>query len=67
MHFIDDFMLKFAYQEHFKSYYYDSRNLSLQFPSISANQDADVCIIGAGFLGLSTALELAEKGKKLLS
>lgn len=66
MHFIDDFMLKFAYQEHFKSYYYDSRNLSLQFPSISANQYADVCIIGAGFLGLSTALELAEKGKKVI-
>ncbi|WP_150539220.1 NAD(P)/FAD-dependent oxidoreductase [Actinobacillus vicugnae] len=59
-------MLKFAYQEHFKSYYYDSRNLSLQFPKITANQDADVCVIGAGFLGLSTALELAEKGKKVV-
>lgn len=59
-------MLKFAYQEHFKSYYYDSRNLSFQFPSICANQDADVCVIGAGFLGLSTALELAEKGKKVI-
>lgn len=59
-------MLTFAYQEHFKSYYFDSRNLDFQFPPISANQSADVCIIGAGFLGLSTALELAEQGKKVI-
>lgn len=59
-------MLKFAYQEHYRSYYLDSRNQQLQFPSISSNQTADVCVIGAGFLGLSTALELAEKGKKVI-
>lgn len=59
-------MLKFAYQEHYRSYYLDSRNLQLQFPAISSNQTADVCVIGAGFLGLSTALELAEKGKKVI-
>ncbi|MGZ3081071.1 NAD(P)/FAD-dependent oxidoreductase [[Haemophilus] ducreyi] len=59
-------MLTFAYQEHLKSYYFDSRNLILQFPTITANQSADVCIIGAGFLGLSTALELAEQGKKVI-
>ena len=59
-------MLNFAYQEHHSSYYYDSRNLDLQFPKISANKSADVCVIGAGFLGLSAALELAEKGKKVI-
>ena len=59
-------MLNFAYQEHRSSYYYDSRNLDLQFSKISANQSADVCVIGAGFLGLSAALELAEKGKKVI-
>lgn len=59
-------MLNFAYQEHCKSYYSDTRNLDLQFPAISAPQSCDVCIIGAGFQGLSTALELAEKGKKVI-
>ena len=59
-------MLNFAYQEHRSSYYYDSRNLDLQFPKISVNQSADVCVIGAGFLGLSAALELAEQGKRVI-
>ena len=59
-------MLNFAYQEHRSSYYYDSRNLDLQFPKISVNQSADVCVIGAGFLGLSVALELAEQGKRVI-
>ena len=59
-------MLNFAYQEHRSSYYYDSRNLDLQFPKISVNQSADVCVIGAGFLGLSAALELAEQGKRVV-
>ena len=59
-------MLNFAYQEHHKSYYFDTRNLNLQFPRLSSPQSCDVCIIGAGFQGLSTALELAERGKKVI-
>ena len=59
-------MLNFAYQEHHKSYYFDTRNLNLQFPRLSSPQSCDVCIIGAGFQGLSTALELAERGKKVV-
>jgi len=59
-------MLNFAYQEHYKSYYFDTRNLNLQFPRLSSPQSCDVCIIGAGFQGLSTALELAERGKKVI-
>ena len=59
-------MLNFAYQEHHKSYYFDTRNLNLQFPHLSSAQSCDVCIIGAGFQGLSTALELAERGKKVI-
>ena len=59
-------MLNFAYQEHHKSYYFDTRNLNLQFPCLSSPQSCDVCIIGAGFQGLSTALELAERGKKVI-
>ena len=59
-------MLNFAYQEHYKSYYFYTRNLNLQFPRLSSPQSCDVCIIGAGFQGLSTALELAERGKKVI-
>ncbi|PID51584.1 MAG: FAD-dependent oxidoreductase [Pasteurellales bacterium] len=59
-------MLSFAYQEHKKTYYLDTANLHLEFTNLSRNQTADVCIIGAGFTGLSTALELAEQGKSVV-
>ncbi|MDY4279573.1 MAG: FAD-binding oxidoreductase [[Pasteurella] mairii] len=55
-----------SYQEHIKSYYFDTRNLSLRQPTLTHNQAADVCVIGAGFCGLSTALELAEQGKSVI-
>ena len=56
-------MLNFAYQEHVRSYYFDSRNQDFQFPPLTQIEHADVCVIGAGYFGLSAALELAEKGK----
>ncbi|MGX3022082.1 NAD(P)/FAD-dependent oxidoreductase [Ursidibacter sp. B-7004-1] len=59
-------MLTFAHQEHIRTYYSDTRNIYLQQPKLAQNISADVCIIGAGFLGLSTAIELAEKGKKVV-
>lgn len=59
-------MLKFSYQEHIKTYYSDSRNHHFTLPSLERRQSADVCIIGAGFFGLSAALELAEQGKKVV-
>ena len=59
-------MLNFAYQEHVRSYYFDSRNQDFQFPPLTQIEHADVCVIGAGFFGLSAALELAEKGKKVI-
>ena len=57
-------MLEFAHQEHVKSYYLDSRNQTFELPPLTQQEEADVCVIGAGFFGLSAALELAEKGKK---
>lgn len=60
------FMLEFAHQEHVKSYYLDSRNQSFQQPALTQNLSAEVCIVGAGFFGLSAALELAEKGKQVV-
>lgn len=59
-------MLNFAHQEHKKTYYYDSRNLDIIRPHLAQNAAADVCVIGAGFGGLSAALELAEQGKSVI-
>lgn len=59
-------MLTFAHQEHIRTYYSDTRHIHFQFPTLTQPISADVCIIGAGFLGLSTAIELAEKGKKVV-
>lgn len=59
-------MLNFAYQEHQKTYYYDSRNIDIIRPHLAQNTSTDVCVIGAGFGGLSVALELAEQGKNVV-
>lgn len=59
-------MLTFSYQEHLPTYYSETRNIDLQFPTLEKSISADICVIGAGFLGLSTAIELAEKGKKVV-
>ena len=38
----------------------------VNFPSLNQDDTADVCIVGAGFTGLSAAIHLAEKGKKVV-
>lgn len=49
-------------QNHAPSYYAASVNQTLEFPALQGEQTADVCIIGGGFSGLNTAIELAERG-----
>lgn len=44
------------------SYYSDSANSKADFPSLQGDVVADVCVVGAGYTGLSAALHLAEKG-----
>ena len=44
------------------SWYNASRNWHHQFPQIKENARVDVCVLGAGLTGLSTAIELAKKG-----
>ena len=39
------------------------KNTGLQFPSLVADVSADVCIIGGGIAGLTTAYLLAREGK----
>src|SRR3569832_2026574 len=36
------------------------------FPALSASADAEVCIIGAGIAGLTTAYLLAKEGRKVI-
>lgn len=47
------------------SYYLASANKSATGPSLIGDEVADICIIGAGYTGLSSALHLAEKGYKV--
>lgn len=49
-------------QEHTTSYYAASVNEVTNYPVLEGATSVDVCVIGAGFTGVSTALSLAEKG-----
>jgi gamma-glutamylputrescine oxidase len=47
---------------HIASYYAASANRQDARPALAGTASADVCIIGAGFTGISAAIELAERG-----
>ena len=47
---------------HVNSYYAATRNLTTDFPVLEESVECDVCVIGAGYTGLSSALFLAEAG-----
>lgn len=49
-------------QTHTGSYYAASASPKSDYPPLRGSQSADVCVIGAGFTGISTALHLAERG-----
>ena len=51
-------------QPHTASYYAASANPAPARSPLKDSIDADVCVIGAGITGCSTALNLAEKGYK---
>jgi len=44
------------------SYYQASRNDHTTYPALKGEATADICVIGGGFTGVSSALRLAEKG-----
>jgi gamma-glutamylputrescine oxidase len=52
-------------QSHTGSYYADSVNQPIDYAPLEGAVRADVCVIGAGFTGISTALHLAERGFKV--
>lgn len=49
-------------QEHTNSYYAASVNEVTDYPVLEGAKSADICVVGAGFTGVSTALTLAERG-----
>lgn len=48
------------------SYYAASANPAPPRPALEGEVAADVCVVGAGFTGLSAALELAEAGRRVV-
>jgi glycine/D-amino acid oxidase-like deaminating enzyme len=49
-------------QEHTDSYYAATVNDVTAYPMLKGSVSADVCVVGAGFTGVATALTLAERG-----
>jgi glycine/D-amino acid oxidase-like deaminating enzyme len=49
-------------QEHTGSYYAASVNEVTDYPALEGRKSADICVVGAGFTGVATALTLAERG-----
>lgn len=52
-------------QERQPSYYLATLNDTHVYPSLEENIEADIAIIGAGFTGIATAVELAERGYRV--
>jgi len=48
------------------SYYSASANKPQSFQALAGDQNADICVIGAGYTGISSALHLAERGYKVI-
>lgn len=51
---------------HAPSYYAASANPQPERPALQGSHRADICIVGAGYTGLSAALHLAEAGFKVI-
>ena len=49
-------------QEHVASWYAATANAAPERPVLEGDVDCDVCVVGAGFTGISAALHLAERG-----
>lgn len=51
---------------HAPSYYAASVAQTPERPALQGEHQVDVCVIGGGFTGLNTALELAERGRSVI-
>jgi len=52
-------------ENHCPSYYAASVNDATVYPSLTGEVTVDICVVGGGFTGISTALTLAERGFKV--
>ncbi|PMR78807.1 NAD(P)/FAD-dependent oxidoreductase [Billgrantia endophytica] len=52
--------------EHVASYYAATANSASRRPALAEDIDCDVCVVGAGFTGISAALHLAEQGRRVV-
>ncbi|WLI09306.1 FAD-binding oxidoreductase [Pseudomonas sp. FP597] len=52
--------------DHVRSYYRATANAMPERPSLTADLSADVCVVGAGFTGINTAIELAQRGLSVI-
>ncbi|MCM2131652.1 NAD(P)/FAD-dependent oxidoreductase [Larsenimonas rhizosphaerae] len=52
--------------DHVASWYAASAHESPHRPALQAHIDCDVCVVGAGFTGISAALHLAEQGYRVV-
>jgi glycine/D-amino acid oxidase-like deaminating enzyme len=48
------------------SYYLASLKYQQQYPCLTESLNVDVCIVGGGFTGIASAVELAERGYKVI-
>ena len=48
------------------SYYADSIGVTTEYPQLEGSVEADVCVVGGGIAGCSTALHLAEQGLRVV-
>ncbi|MDH3401301.1 MAG: FAD-binding oxidoreductase, partial [Chromatiales bacterium] len=56
---------RYQQQEHCPSYYAATANNQTRYPPLNGAHKVDVCVVGAGFSGIATALTLAERGYKV--
>jgi gamma-glutamylputrescine oxidase len=52
--------------DHVNSYYAASANPAPERPALTGDVEADVCVVGGGIAGCSTALHLAERGYRVV-
>ncbi len=55
-------MLKYDRQPHIDSYYVASTPDIPSYPALDGSTQCDICVVGGGLAGLSSALNLAERG-----
>lgn len=48
--------------QHARSWYAASARATTPYPALNGDLIADVCVIGGGFTGVNTAIELAQRG-----